>query len=209
MDYDRELLDLDTNEVELLVPLEVQLKMCLYFFSVDYSLSELASVNIDAEGYGESEIFNVNLNTVSLTVDVDYCSTLLSTLTATISSSSSAGLVSGSTGSFVLSDLTGQSIEDADFTVDNTTHTITVSELAYGSYTYNVEMDGFTTATVTFTVLNSTELLDVELTPIQIDVSWISFDNLTVTQVGTTAYANASGTLVLEVPLGDLLPKAC
>ena len=38
-DMDRALLDLSTQEVELLVPLGTQMKLCLYFFSEEYGLS--------------------------------------------------------------------------------------------------------------------------------------------------------------------------
>ena len=38
-DMDRALLDLSTQEVELMVPLETQMKLCLYFFSEDYGVS--------------------------------------------------------------------------------------------------------------------------------------------------------------------------
>ena len=45
--------------------------------------------------------------------------------------------------------------------------------------------------------------LDIKLTPNPVDLSWISFENLVVAQIGTTDEANASGTLVIKVPLAQ------
>ena len=80
---------------------------------------------------------------------------------------------------------------------------IIVEELAYGSYTYQVEIDGFSNEVNTFVVSNSKETLDIKLTPNPVDISWISFENLDVAQIGTTDEANASGTLVIKVPLAQ------
>ena len=78
---------------------------------------------------------------------------------------------------------------------------IIVEELAYGSYTYQVEMSGFSNEVNTFVVSNSEETLDIKFTPNPVDISWISFENREVAQIGTTDEANASGTLVIQVPL--------
>ena len=75
--------------------------------------------------------------------------------------------------------------------------------MAYGSYTYQVEIDGFSNEVNTFVVSNSEETLDIKLTPNPVDISWISFENLDVAQIGTTDEANASGTLVIKVPLAQ------
>ena len=201
-EYYRSLLTSDFSEVQMIVPLEVQLKMCMYFFSETLTLADLEPANVPAGGYGESEIFNVNLEMINLTVNVGYWSTFFSTLSARISSISSVGLIFGTTGGFKLSDLTGNNVKNDNFTVsDNTSHNVTVSDLAYGSYTYQVEMEGFITKSETFNVANTEEFLDIKLTPNLIEPDWVSFDNLSVSQVGNSALANAAGTLVIQMPL--------
>ena len=203
-DMDRALLDLSTQEVELMVPLETQMKLCLYFFSEDYGLTELNTGDVEAESFGESDVFIVDSETTSATIDVVYWGTFYSTLTAKISSKSSAGFIIGTSGSFKLSDLTGIALKEDNFTIsDNQSHMIIVEELAYGSYTYQVEMSGFSNEVNTFVVSNSEETLDIKLTPNPVDISWISFENLDVAQIGTTDEANASGTLVIKVPLAQ------
>ena len=206
-DMDRALLDLSTQEVELMVPLETQMKLCLYFFSEGYGLTELNTGDVEAESFGESDVFIVDSETTSATIDVVYWGTFYSTLTAKISSKSSAGFIVGASGSFKLSDLTGIALKEENFTIaDNQGHIITVEELAYvssTSYTYQVEIDGFSNEVNTFVVSNSEETLDIKLTPNPVDISWISFENLDVTQIGTTDEANASGTLVIKVPLAQ------
>ncbi|MGA0350756.1 MAG: hypothetical protein ACO3OZ_16145 [bacterium] len=203
-DMDRALLDLSTQEVELMVPLETQMKLCLYFFSEEYGLTELNTGDVEAESFGESDVFIVDSETTSATIDVVYWGTFYSTLTAKISSKSSAGFIVGTSGSFKLSDLTGIALKEENFTIaDNQSHMILVEELAYGSYTYQVEIDGFSNEVNTFVVSNSEETLDIKLTPNPVDISWISFENLDVTQIGTTDEANASGTLVIKVPLAQ------
>ena len=203
-DMDRALLDLSTQEVELMVPLETQMKLCLYFFSEDYGLTELNTGDVEAESFGESDVFIVDSETTSATIDVVYWGTFYSTMTAKISSKSSAGFIIGTSGSFKLSDLTGVALKEDNFTIsDNQSHMIIVEELAYGSYTYQVEMSGFSNEVNTFVVSNSEETLDIKLTPNPVDISWISFENLDVAQIGTTDEANASGTLVIQVPLAQ------
>ena len=203
-DMDRALLDLSTQEVELMVPLETQMKLCLYFFSEDYGLTELNTGDVESESFGESDVFIVDSETTSATIDVVYWGTFYSTLTAKISSKSSAGFIVGTSGSFKLSDLTGVVLKEEKFTiVDNQSHVITVEELAYvtsTSYTYLIEMEGFSNEVKTFPVRNPEELLDIKLTPNPVDISWISFENLDVAQIGTTDEANATGTLVIKVP---------
>ena len=203
-DMDRALLDLSTQEVELMVPLETQMKLCLYFFSEEYGLTELNTGDVEAESFGESDVFIVDSETTSATIDVVYWGTFYSTLTAKISSKSSAGFIVGTSGSFKLSDLTGIALKEDNFTIsDNQSHMIIVEELAYGSYTYQVEMSGFSNEVNTFVVSNSEETLDIKLTPNPVDISWISFENREVAQIGTTDEANASGTLVIKVPLAQ------
>ena len=206
-DMDRGLLDLSTQEVELMVPLETQMKLCLYFFSEDYGLTELNTGDAEAKSFGESDVFIVDSETTSATIDVVYWGTFFSTLTAKISSKSSAGFIVGTSGSFKLSDLTGIVLKEENFTIaDNQGHIITVEELAYvssTSYTYQVEIDGFSNEVNTFVVTSSEETLDIKLTPNPVDISWISFENLDVAQIGTTDEANASGTLVIKVPLAQ------
>ena len=64
-------------------------------------------------------------------------------------------------------------------------------------------MEGFSNEVKTFPVKNPEELLDIKLAPNPVDISWISFENLVVAQIGTTDEANASGTLVIKVPLAQ------
>ena len=75
-------------------------------------------------------------------------------------------------------------MKEDNFTIsDNQSHMIIVEELAYGSYTYQVEMSGFSNEVNTFVVSNSEETLDIKLTPNPVDISWISFENLVVAQI--------------------------
>ena len=201
-DMDRALLNLSTQEVELIVPLGTQMKLCLYFFSGKYSLPGLSTGDFEAESFGESDVFTVEADTTSAIIDVVYWGTFYSTLTAKISSKSSAGLIIGTSGSFKLSDLTGIALKEDNFTIaDNQSHIVTLEELAYGSYTYQVKMGGFSNEVNTFVVSSTEETLDIKLTPNPVDISWVSFENLSVAQIGTTDQADATGTLVVKVPL--------
>ena len=74
-DMDRALLDLSTQEVELMVPLETQMKLCLYFFSENYGLTELSTGDIEAESFGESDVFILDSEITSATIDVVYWGT--------------------------------------------------------------------------------------------------------------------------------------
>ena len=201
-DMDRALLNLSTQEVELIVPLGTQMKLCLYFFSGKYSLPVLSTGDFEAESFGESDVFTVEADTTSAIIDVVYWGTFYSTLTAKISSKSSAGFIIGTSGSFKLSDLTGIALKEDNFTIaDNQSHIVTLEELAYGSYTYQVKMGGFSNEVNTFVVSSLEETLDIKLTPNPVDISWVSFENLSVAQIGTTDQADATGTLVVKVPL--------
>ena len=201
-DMDRALLNLSTQEVELIVPLGTQMKLCLYFFSGKYSLPVLSTGDFEAESFGESDVFTVEADTTSAIIDVVYWGTFYSKLTAKISSKSSAGLIIGTSGSFKLSDLTGIALKEDNFTIaDNQSHIVTLEELAYGSYTYQVKMGGFSNEVNTFVVSSLEETLDIKLTPNPVDISWVSFENLSVAQIGTTDQADATGTLVVKVPL--------
>ena len=201
-DMDRALLNLSTQEVELIVPLGTQMKLCLYFFSGKYSLPGLSTGDFEAESFGESDVFTVEADTTSAIIDVVYWGTFYSTLTAKISSKSSAGLIIGTSGSFKLSDLTGIALKEDNFTIaDNRSHIVSLEELAYGSYNYQVKMGGFSNEVNTFVVSSLEETLDIKLTPNPVDISWVSFENLSVAQIGTTDQADATGTLVVKVPL--------
>jgi hypothetical protein len=178
------------------------MKLCLYFFSGKYSLPGLSTGDFEAESFGESDVFTVEADTTSAIIDVVYWGTFYSTLTAKISSKSSAGLIIGTSGSFKLSDLTGIALKEDNFTIaDNQSHIVTLEELAYGSYTYQVKMGGFSNEVNTFVVSSLEETLDIKLTPNPVDISWVSFENLSVAQIGTTDQADATGTLVVKVPL--------
>ena len=62
-------------------------------------------------------------------------------------------------------------------------------------------MGGFSNEVNTFVVSSLEETLDIKLTPNPVDISWVSFENLSVAQIGTTDQADATGTLVVKVPL--------
>jgi hypothetical protein len=51
------------------------------------------------------------------------------------------------------------------------------------------------------TSTSDTETLDDNLTPNYVDIDWLSFENMSIAQIGTSPYATASGTLVLNVPI--------
>ena len=43
-------------------------------------------------------------------------------------------------------------------------------------------------------------MLDIQLEPNLVELEWFSFDILTISQLGTSDYATAAGTVVLNVP---------
>ena len=56
-EYSRALVDITTQNVKLLIPLDTQVKLCLYFYRETLSLNELGAGTSAPEGFGESGIF--------------------------------------------------------------------------------------------------------------------------------------------------------
>jgi len=206
VEFGRSLVDPVGLEAEYLVPLDTNLKLCVYFFRNTYSLNELSTGSIEPDGYGESDIFSVDSETTEKTISVDFWTTSYSTVTLKISSISSVGMLPGSKGTAKLNSTTGQLVDNSSFTIsssDNVSKSIEFSNVVYSSYSYIVEILGFIPEEQAFLVSNETELIDVKLTPNSVDIDWLSYDNNTITQIDTSPYASATGTLVLNVPIAE------
>ena len=203
IEYSRALIDIQNLDAQFVVPLDTNVKLCLYFFRDTFSLNELAGGTNTAEGFGESGIFSIDSETTAKTIAVEFWTTSYSTVTLKISSSSSAGMLEGSSGTVKLNSTSGQLMDNESFTIaaeDNTSKSVVFSDVVYNSYSYDVELTGFIPLTQAFLVSSSTETLDVKLTPNMVDLDWLSFDNMSIAQEGTSSYARAGGTLVLNVP---------
>ena len=203
IEYSRALVDVTTLNAQFVVPLETQVKLCLYFFRGTFLLNELSSGTNSPEGFGESGIFSIDSETTAKTIAVEFWTTSYSTVTFKISSSSSAGMLEDSTGTANLNSTSGQLMDNQSFTItaeDNASKSVVFSDVVYSSYSYDVELNGFIPLTQAFLVSSTTETLDVKMTPNMVDLDWLSFDNMSITQVDTSAYAVAAGTLVLNVP---------
>jgi len=203
-EYSRALVDITTQNVKLVVPLDTQVKLCLYFFRESLSLNELGAGTTTPEGFGESGIFTIDSETISKTISVEFWTTSYSTVTLKISSISSIGFFTGSKGTAKLKSTSGELMDNNSFTItsaDNGSKSVEFTNVVYNSYSYDVEIMGFIPTDQAFLVSNETETLDVKLTPNYVDIDWLSFDNMSITQVGTSPYAQARGTLVLNVPI--------
>ena len=203
VEYSRALIDIQNLDAQFVVPLDTNVKLCLYFFRDTFSLNELAGGTNTPEGFGESGIFSIDSETTAKTIAVEFWTTSYSTVTLKISSSSSAGMLEGSSGTVKLNSTSGQLMDNQSFTIaaeDNTSKSVVFSDVVYNSYSYDVELTGFIPLTQAFLVSSSTETLDVKLTPNMVDLDWLSFDNMSIAQEGTSSYARAGGTLVLNVP---------
>ena len=203
IEYSRALIDIQNLDAQFVVPLDTNVKLCLYFFRDTFSLNELAGGTNTPEGFGESGIFSIDSETTAKTIAVEFWTTSYSTVTLKISSSSSAGMLEGSSGTVKLNSTSGQLMDNQSFTIaaeDNTSKSVVFSDVVYNSYSYDVELTGFIPLTQAFLVSSSTETLDVKLTPNMVDLDWLSFDNMSIAQEGTSSYAKAGGTLVLNVP---------
>ena len=117
-EYSRALVDVNTHAAQFLVPLETQVKLCLYFYRETFSLDELISGNTLTGGLGESDIFSIDSETTSKTVSVEYWTTKYSTVSFKISSTSSAGMMEGVTGSVKLNSGSGQMMDNQSFTIN-------------------------------------------------------------------------------------------
>jgi len=203
VEYSRALIDIQNLDAQFVVPLDTNVKLCLYFFRDTFSLNELAGGTNTVEGFGESGIFSIDSETTAKTIAVEFWTTSYSTVTLKISSSSSAGMLEGSSGTVKLNSTSGQLMDNQSFTItaeDNTSKSVVFSDVVYNSYSYDVELTGYMPLTQAFLVSSSTETLDVKLTPNMVELDWLSFDNMSIAQEGTSSYAKAGGTLVLNVP---------
>ncbi|MBT5087301.1 MAG: hypothetical protein HOM71_07435 [Deltaproteobacteria bacterium] len=202
-EYSRALVDITTQNVKLLIPLDTQVKLCLYFYRETLSLNELGKGTSAPEGFGESGIFSIDSETIAKTVSVEFWTTSYSTVTLKISSISSIGIFTGTKGTAKLNSGSGVLTDNKSFTItsaDNGSKSVEFTNVVYDSYSYDIEIMGFIPADQAFLVSSETETLDVKLTPNYVDIDWLSFDNMSISQVGTSPYATASGTLVLNVP---------
>ena len=204
-EYSRALVDVNTHAAQFLVPLETQVKLCLYFYRETFSLDDLNSGNTLTGGLGESDIFSIDSETTSKTVSVEFWTTKYSTVSFKISSTSSAGMMEGVTGSVKLNSGSGQMMDNQSFTItsaDTASKTVVFSNVVYNTYSYEIELEGFIPVTEAFLVSSETETLDVKLSPNMVKLEWLSFvdDNMSIVQEGSSAYAKASGKLVLNVP---------
>ena len=202
-EYSRALVGITSQNVKLVVPLDTQVKLCLYFFRETLSLNELGAGTTAPEGFGESGIFTIDSETTAKTISVEFWTTSYSTVTLKLSSISSTGFLTGSKGTVKLKSTSGELMDNNSFTItsaDNGSKSVEFTNVVYNSYSYDVEIMGFIPADQAFLVSSETETLDVKLTPNYVDIDWLSFDNMSIAQVETSPYATASGTLVLNVP---------
>jgi len=202
-EYSRALVGITSQNVKLVVPLDTQVKLCLYFFRETLSLNELGAGTTAPEGFGESGIFTIDSETTAKILSVEFWTTSYSTVTLKISSISSVGFFTGSKGTAKLKSTSGELMDNNTFTItsaDNGSKSVEFTNVVYNSYSYDVELMGFIPADQAFLVSSETETLDVKLTPNYVDIDWLSFDNMSIAQVGTSPYAQARGTLVLNVP---------
>ncbi|MAF55031.1 MAG: hypothetical protein CL909_02960 [Deltaproteobacteria bacterium] len=203
IEYSRALVDITTHDAQFVVPLDTNVKLCLYFFRDTFSLNELAGGTNTPEGFGESGIFTIDSETTAKTIAVEFWTISYSTVTFKISSTSSAGMPEGSSGTVKINSGAGQMMDNQSFTVtadDIASKSVVFSNVVYNTYSYDIELNGFLPLTEAFLVSSSTETLDAKLTPNMVDLDWLSFDNMSIVQEGTSAYAKAGGTLVLNVP---------
>lgn len=203
IEYSRALVDITTHDAQFVVPLDTNVKLCLYFFRDTFSLNELAGGTNTPEGFGESGIFTIDSETTAKTIAVEFWTISYSTVTFKISSTSSAGMPEGSSGTVKINSGAGQMMDNQSFTItadDIASKSVAFSNVVYNTYSYDIELNGFLPLTEAFLVSSSTETLDAKLTPNMVDLDWLSFDNMSIVQEGTSAYAKAGGTLVLNVP---------
>jgi len=201
--YSVALVDITTHNAQFVVPLDTQVKLCLYFFRETLSLNELGAGTIAPEGFGESGIFTIDSETTAKTISVEFWTTSYSTVTLKISSISSIGFFTGSKGTAKLNSTSGELVDNNSFTItsaDNGSKSVEFTNVVYNSYSYDVELMGFIPEDQAFLVSSETETQDVKLTPNYVDIDWLSFDNISIAQVGSSPYGQGSGTLVLNVP---------
>jgi len=202
-EYSRALVGITSQNVKLVVPLDTQVKLCLYFFRETLSLNVLGAGTTAPEGFGESGIFTIDSETTVKTLSVEFWTTSYSTVTLKLSSISSTGFLTGSKGTVKLKSTSGELMDNNSFTItsaDNGSKSVEFTNVVYNTYSYDIEIMGFIPTDQAFLVSRETETLDIKLTPNYVDIDWLSFDNMSIAQVDTSPYAQASGTLVLNVP---------
>jgi len=111
-EFSRALVDITTQNVQLVVPLDTQVKLCLYFFRESLSLNESGAGTTAPEGFGESGIFTIDSETISKTISVEFWTTSYSTVTLKISSISSIGFFTGSKGTAKLKSTSGELMDN-------------------------------------------------------------------------------------------------
>jgi len=79
--YSVALVDITTHNAQFVVPLDTQVKLCLYFFRDAFTLNELDEGTNAPEGFGESGIFTIDSDTTAKTVSVEFWTTSYSTVT--------------------------------------------------------------------------------------------------------------------------------
>jgi len=63
IEYSRALVDISTYSAKFEVPLDTNVKLCLYFFRDKYTdINKLGAGTISPEGFGESKIFTIMVN---------------------------------------------------------------------------------------------------------------------------------------------------
>ena len=142
-EYSRALVDITTQNVKLLIPLDTQVKLCLYFYRETLSLNELGKGTSAPEGFGESGIFSIDSETIAKTVSVEFWTTSYSTVTLKISSISSIGIFTGSKGTAKLNSGSGVLTDNKSFTItsaDNGSKSVEFTNVVYDSYSYDIEI---------------------------------------------------------------------
>ena len=186
MEFSRSLVDITTQSAQFLVPLDTNIKLCLYFFRGEHKLNDFTGGAITPDGFGQSGIFTVDSDTNSKTISIEFWAISFSDVTFQISSSSSAGLVAGSSGSAKLNSAAGYIIETKDFTItdaDNSSKSVEFTNVAYDTYSYNIDLQGFIPSNEAFNVNSPSELLDIKLEPNLVELEWfavLAFDTIEI-----------------------------
>ena len=68
LEYSRSLVDITTQSAQFVVPLDTNIKLCLYFFRDEYKLNEFSGGAITPDGFGQSGIFTIDSETNTKTV---------------------------------------------------------------------------------------------------------------------------------------------
>ena len=60
LEYSRSLVDITTQSAQFVVPLDTNIKLCLYFFRDEHKLNDLTGGAITPDGFGQSGIFTID-----------------------------------------------------------------------------------------------------------------------------------------------------